>query len=229
MPLPPEQAKIAIEIVGEYFKRFRKPLPKFEAADFAILGLVDLGPFDELFHDLKSRGVVTGFRSQSLGVEFSFSEMALTVSGWDVFDEIVSGRVTASRGFIAMKFNDDTLEQLVAAHIKPAIKNELSRDLVDTRDDARAGIIDNLMRQLIRDSAFVIVDLTHDNAGAYWEAGYAEGLGKPVIYICEAGKFAQAQTHFDTNHSTTVLWESGSEDNFVAELIATIRRSIGDD
>ena len=38
---------------------------------------------------------------------------------------------------------------------------------------------------LIRDAKFVIADLTHDNNGAYWEAGYAEGLGKPVIYICE--------------------------------------------
>ena len=38
---------------------------------------------------------------------------------------------------------------------------------------------------MVRDAAFVISDLTHDNSGAYWEAGYAEGLGKPVIYICE--------------------------------------------
>ena len=32
-------------------------------------------------------------------------------------------------------------------------------------------------------------NLSDDNNGAYWEAGYAEGLGIPVIYICEESKF----------------------------------------
>ena len=56
----------------------------------------------------------------------------------------------------------------------------------------------------------MLVDLTHDNSGAYWEAGYAEGLGKPVIYICEQTKFDSAKTHFDTNHSTTIMWSASS-------------------
>jgi nucleoside 2-deoxyribosyltransferase len=94
------------------------------------------------------------------------------------------------------------------------------------RDAARAGIIDNIMRARIRDSAFVLVDLTHDNAGAYWEAGYAEGLGKPVIYICERAKFEKARTHFDTNHCTTVVWTVDDADTFKTELIATLRRSL---
>ncbi len=94
------------------------------------------------------------------------------------------------------------------------------------RDVAQAGVIDNIMRDQIRNSAFVIVDLTHDNSGAYWEAGYAEGLGKPVVYICERTKFQEASTHFDTNHCTTVPWSSGDPDGFRRELIATLRRSL---
>src|SRR3546814_372746 len=94
------------------------------------------------------------------------------------------------------------------------------------RNVARAGIIDNIMRSQIRDAAFVIVDLTHDNSGAYWEAGYAEGLGKPVIYICEKAKFDKAKTHFDTNHCTTVVWTREKGEEFRAELIATLRRSL---
>ncbi len=82
------------------------------------------------------------------------------------------------------------------------------------------------MREQIRDAAFVIVDLTHDNSGAYWEAGYAEGLGKPVIYICEMAKFEAAQTHFDTNHCTTVIWSNDDRQKFELELIATLRRSL---
>ena len=94
------------------------------------------------------------------------------------------------------------------------------------RDVARAGVIDNIMRTQIRDSAFVIADLTHDNPGAYWEAGYAEGLGKPVIYICEKSKFDNESTHFDTNHCTTVPWSKDDPEGFRKELIATLRRSL---
>jgi len=125
-----------------------------------------------------------------------------------------------------MKFGDPVLDPFVKDIVKPAVKGGIGYDLVDMRNVARAGIIDNIMRAQIRDAAFVIVDLTHDNSGAYWEAGYAEGLGKPVIYICEKSKFEDAKTHFDTNHCTTVLWSPEDMDSFSQELVATLRRSL---
>jgi nucleoside 2-deoxyribosyltransferase len=78
--------------------------------------------------------------------------------------------------------------------VKPCITAELGFDTVDMREVSQAGVIDNIMRAQIRDAAFVLIDLTHDNSGAYWEAGYAEGLGKPVVYLCEKTKFEQAKT-----------------------------------
>lgn len=50
----------------------------------------------------------------------------------------------------------------------------------------------------IRDSKFVVVDLTHQNNGAYFEEGYAMGLGKPVIQLCRRG----VQLHFDMPKKT---------------------------
>ena len=125
-----------------------------------------------------------------------------------------------------MKYGDITLEKFAAEILKPTIKVSLNYDLLDVRDVSRAGIIDNIMRVQIRDCSFVLVDLTHDNSGAYWEAGFAEGLGKPVVYICERSKFEEFKTHFDTNHCTTVLWSNDKVDKFKANLIATVRRSL---
>ena len=93
-------------------------------------------------------------------------------------------------------------------------------------DEPRAGLIDDRLRVAIQASDFVIADLTHDNLGAYWEAGYAEGLGKPVIYTCESTRFEANKTHFDTNHCTTVTWAEADADGFVENLIATLRRSL---
>jgi len=42
------------------------------------------------------------------------------------------------------------------------------------------------MRVEIRSAKFLVADLTDENRGAYWEAGFGEGLGKKVYYTCEA-------------------------------------------
>ena len=59
--------------------------------------------------------------------------------------------------------------------------------------------------------------------GGYWEAGYAEGLGLPVIYTCEEGIWNEKKTHFDTNHMVTIIWNAANLDAAAANLTATIR------
>lgn len=150
----------------------------------------------------------------------------LTLDGWERYEAERHGLVAGRYGFIAMKFGDAVLDAFVEETVKPAVRRCIRYDLVDLRDVPRAGVIDNILREQIRDTAFVLVDLTHDNCGAYWEAGYSEGLGKSVVYLCERAKFDKAKTHFDTNHSTTVLWSADKPDALRAELIATLRRSL---
>ena len=150
----------------------------------------------------------------------------LTLDGWQRYEEEKQGQFAGHYGFIAMKFGNRALDFLVRDTVKPAIKDGIGYDLVDMRGVGRAGVIDNIMRAQIRDSAFVIADLSDDNLGAYWEAGYAEGLGKPVVYICEKSKFDEDSTHFDTNHCTTLFWSNDGLEQFGKELIATLRRSL---
>ncbi|MCI3132306.1 nucleoside 2-deoxyribosyltransferase [Phenylobacterium aquaticum] len=168
----------------------------------------------------------TDSRTRAHGGIVTSTSYDLTLDGWDRYEAEQKGLTRGSYGFMAMKFGDPSLDELSRSVIKPRVRTDLGYDLVDLRDVARAGIIDNIMRAQIRDAAFVIVDLTHDNSGAYWEAGYAEGLGKPVIYICERNKFDLAKTHFDTNHCTTVIWDLEDDLAFADGLIATIRRSL---
>ena len=124
-----------------------------------------------------------------------------------------------------MQFGEPELDTFVKEVLKPTVE-ETGYELHDMYDASRAGVIDNIMRVKIRDSKFVIADLTHDNNGAYWEAGYAEGLGKPVIFICEKAKFDAKKTHFDTNHCTTVPWSRDDDEGFKQRLTATLRRSL---
>jgi len=73
-----------------------------------------------------------------------------------------------------------------------------------------------------------LADLTHHNKGAYWEAGFAEGLGKPVIYLCRKDVFEDKTqgTHFDTNHHLTVVWDPADLTDAAEKLKATIRATL---
>ena len=130
-------------------------------------------------------------------------------------------------GFLAMQYNDEELEAFSVNHMKPAVRETLHFNLKDMRDISQAGVIDNLLRNTLREAKFVVADLTHGNNGAYWEAGFAEALGKPTIYTCEKKRFKELKTHFDTNHCTTILWSSDEPQKFRKEFANTIRRSLG--
>jgi len=93
-------------------------------------------------------------------------------------------------------------------------------------DRPKAGLLDDRLRVEIQTSRFLIADLTHENAGAYWEAGYAERLGKQVIYTCEKEKFEEQKTHFDTNHHLTVVWDADNPHEAAEALKATIRATL---
>src|SRR5258707_1176980 len=73
---------------------------------------------------------------------------------------------------------------------------------------------------------FVVADLTHDNNGAYFEAGFAEGIGLPVVYTCEREKFEAKKTHFDTNHMVTIPWDNKNLEDAGNRLTATIRATL---
>ena len=87
-------------------------------------------------------------------------------------------------------------------------------------------MIDNRLRVEIRRSRFMIAELTDSNRGAYWEAGFAEGLGLPVIYTCEESYFREKRTHFDTGHQHTVVWREDEMENAIEDLKATIRATL---
>ncbi len=225
LPSPAQQASGIIRFVGDYVIKAAEPLRQFPPEFHPLVGAVDRRSAEKIASELIERGVLIGIDASDLQHQYQSIELDLTLAGWEIYEAEKRGVTKAKTGFIALKFGDATLDGLLDQHVKPKLQ-EIGHPLIDLRDVSRAGIIDNIMRAHIQDAAFIIADLTHDNPGAYWEAGYAEGLGKPVIYICEKSKFDDRQTHFDTNHCTTVMWTKNEPDEFVEKLAATIRRSL---
>ena len=57
----------------------------------------------------------------------------------------------------------------------------------------------------IRKSRFLVADFTGHRGGVYFEAGYALGLGIPVIWTCHEDDLEK--THFDTRQYNHVVWK----------------------
>ena len=69
-----------------------------------------------------------------------------------------------------------------------------------------------------------------DNRGAYWEAGFAEGIGRPVIYTCRqdvrTSTDKDTRPHFDAAHQAIVAWDPADPAPGLAELKAMIHATL---
>ena len=232
---PAVQAMNLIRYIGDEVVKSGEPIPQFPGNIHEFIHAPTSAFARELIEELQNSHMINVSKvalviketERHLAVdEHIFRGVNLTLQGWEKYEDEKRGQVLGNYGFIAMKFNERELDAFVEEVVKPAVKEHLGYDLVDMCNAPETGIIDNIMRVRIRDAKFVIVDLTHDNNGAYWEAGYAEGLGKPVLYICEKEKFDERKTHFDTNHCTTIPWSRDEDESFRQRLIATLRCSL---
>lgn len=195
----------------------------------ATLGAVDADGVNWATKYAHETGLLAGHREARLNGEVDFLDATLTPAGWVRYEELQTQTKESRLAFMAMKFGDATLNTVFAATFKVAARRA-GYDLRKLDEEPRAGLIDDRLRLDIRRSRFTIVDLSHGNRGAYWEAGYAEGLGRPVIYTCRADVFHDKKhenhPHFDANHYLIVPWDPANPREAEEQLVTTIRATL---
>lgn len=186
---------------------------------WAEIGLIDERDLEWVVRSLKDRSLLQG------AFILSGFQGNLTAGGWERFEELRRAHVSSNYAFFARKFQNEALDEIVEKCLRPAVK-QTGFDLHTVTP--KAGLIDAIIEDEIRRCKFLLVDLSDDNAGAYWEAGFAEGLGKPVIYVCcdKTADGSEKKTHFDTDHRQTVRWNLASPDSTAEKLKAVIRNTL---
>lgn len=154
----------------------------------------------------------------------------LKVAGWQHHENLLKNGHGSRHAFMAMDFNDAELGAFFTDHLQPAVLKTGFTLRTTDHADKTAELIDNRMRVELRTSRFVVCDLTHGNRGAYWEAGFAEGIGRPVFYICRhdvrSSTDKAVRPHFDTAHQPVVSWNAADPGPGLAELKAMIRATL---
>lgn len=188
----------------------------------AIIGAINNINFTFVVDSLIEEGLIRGKRNTAkLPVTLSFK-------GWKRYELIKRGDLDSRKAFMAMPFGNPLIDEVYRDCFKKAVE-QTGFNLFRIDEKPKGGSIDDRLRVEIRTSRFLIAELTDGNHGAYWESGFAEGLGKLVIYTCERSYFENEETHFDTNHLHTVLWEHDKLDEAAERLKITIRASLPED
>jgi nucleoside 2-deoxyribosyltransferase/ribosomal protein S27E len=165
----------------------------------------------QLFED----GYITG------NVQTIPTEITVTAKGWNRIAELEREKVTeSSKAFVAMWFNDD-VENAYETAIKKAVVDAGYEPVRIDKVEHNNKIDDEIIAN-IRESKFVIADFTGHRGGVYFEAGYAMGLGKPVIWTCREDHLKDI--HFDTRQYAHIVWDT--EEDLYQKLYNRIRATI---
>lgn len=158
-----------------------------------------------------------GFRIGSQKVMFG-----LTPTGWQKLFDLRRTRPTSKTGFVAMWF-DPEMNSVYDDGIAPALTEcGLDPIRIDTVEHNNK-ICDEIIAA-IRRSRVVVADFTGHRGGVYYEAGFAQGLGIPVIWTCRNDHFKDL--HFDTRQYNHIGYDNAVD--LRASLINRIRAIFGD-
>lgn len=147
----------------------------------------------------------------------------ISPDGWAYIESLKNINPESQIAFVAMWFDDsvrEVYEQGIKKGIEDAGYEPLRIDLLQHNNRIDDEIIAN-----IRTSKFLVADLAGQRGGVYFEAGYAMGLGLPVIWTCS--KKELDDVHFDTRQYYFITWEEDKLEELTNNLRYRIEATIG--
>jgi hypothetical protein len=146
---------------------------------------------------------------------------SVTPQGWIEYEARRASNLESLKVFVAMAF-DAQMGSAYHGAIKPAVEACGYRPVRIDQQQFLGKIVDEILGH-IRESRFVVADMTLQKGGMYFEGGFAMGLGLPVIWTCRKNEVEKV--HFDTRHYNHLTWDTEAELKEKLEL--RIRATIG--
>lgn len=146
-------------------------------------------------------------------------DYVITAAGWQKIDELRKNEQVVRQAFIAMIFREEA--RSIREAFRQAIGEMGYHAVILDEKEHNNQIVPEIFYE-IRRSKFVVVDVTYPSFGAYYEAGYAQALGKEVIVCCREREFNDPvnSPHFDIAQQAIITWKDE------AELVRKLKRRI---
>jgi hypothetical protein len=185
--------------------------------DYPAVGAVSPEEIDYLIHHLNQTGAVEE-RPREMG---SNRRAIVTPAGWEVIGPARHG--IPGRCFVAMAC-DSSLDAAYVDGIRAAVKTDCGCEpILIEKEQHNDKICDRALAE-IRRAEFVIADVTLHRQNVYFEAGFAMGLGREVIWTCREDEFKREKQHFDTRQYPHIIWRDPAD--LRVKLVDRIRATI---
>jgi hypothetical protein len=169
----------------------------------------------------------------------NFGRFSITLDGYKKYEELTRHTVSSKRAFVAMWFSTE-MNHIFETAIEPAIKAAGYEPILISRVEHNDQIVDRIISD-IRSSKFVVADFTcgkvettklDENGkniteaihrgGVYFEAGFAKGLGREVIWTVRED--CLSKIHFDNAQYNFIVWKSAEDllERLKLRIIATL-------
>lgn len=168
-------------------------------------------------------GVIGAYYNNLIG--FRSFDYEILPEAWIRAEKLEKTDTNNRQVFVSMSFAEKTKNSRESIR-KGVVEAGFIPYFID-EDVHNKQIVPYMLKQ-IRDSRFLIMETTDSNYGAYYEAGYAEGLGKQVIICCRKDAFDKKKNeliHFDIAQKQLLLWED--ENDLEMQLAKWIKTLLG--
>lgn len=151
---------------------------------------------------LHERGLIEKLDEEPFETEFPH-EIRISPKGWELLERYELSTSFPDQVFIAMSFSDK-LNDIWEFGIKQAVEKAGYRPYRIDKDPHNERIDSKIISE-IKNSRFLIADVTEQKQGVYYEAGFAQGLNRQVIWSVREDDLKNV--HFDTRQFGHVVWK----------------------
>jgi len=173
--------------------------------------------FAYFLHLLNSKKII-GTQIVAFEDGIHYTPITIEERGWIEIEEISKSRQT-KQAFMAMWF-DASMEKAYKKVLEAM--NTLGIKLMRIDKKQYNEEISGEILKEIKNSRFLIADITGQRNGVYFEAGFAMGLQIPVIWTCKKDDFKNV--HFDTRQYNHVIWED--EEDLYQKIMDRVQYTI---
>lgn len=172
--------------------------------DCWLLYAHDLESMDYIVEQLCEMGFLKYKRADPT-TSYSTKLYVIQASGWKKLASLRTAAASARRqAFVAMWFAPET-EDYFLKGIVPAVERDGTKCVRIDLKEHNNKVCDEIVLE-IRRSRYVVADFTGNRGGVYFEAGFAYGLGLPVIWTVREDHLSQV--HFDTRQYNHIVYKS---------------------
>ena len=130
----------------------------------------------------------------------------LTIKFWEIVENLQKEAVGNKRAFVAMWF-DESMNDYYKNGIKKAIEDAGYVPVRIDLQDFNEKICDEIIAEIKR-TKFLVADFSGLRSGVFFEAGFAKGLGREVIFTVRETDIEKLKEHFDTRQYKHIVYDT---------------------